>query len=72
MRSFATVGFAGALVLATLTGAALAVFSAPGKLTPVPVTKAHSAQPGTKASSTNGTGGGQHDASEIVAPTARQ
>jgi cellulose synthase/poly-beta-1,6-N-acetylglucosamine synthase-like glycosyltransferase len=35
-RSFVTVGFAGALFLAVVTGAGIAVFAAPDKLAPVP------------------------------------
>jgi hypothetical protein len=38
LPAFATVGFAGALLLAVLGGAAIAVFSAPGKLIPVRAT----------------------------------
>jgi cellulose synthase/poly-beta-1,6-N-acetylglucosamine synthase-like glycosyltransferase len=71
-RSFATVGFAGALFLAALTGGAIAVFSAPGKLTPVPVAKAHPAQHATTASATHGKGDGQQESAASVTPTPKQ
>jgi cellulose synthase/poly-beta-1,6-N-acetylglucosamine synthase-like glycosyltransferase len=71
-RSFATVGFAGALALAALTGAAIAVFSAPGKLTPVPVAKAHPGQQATKVSDAPGKGDGQHESAARVTPTPKQ
>lgn len=42
--SFATVGFAGALLLAVVAGAAIAVFAAPSKIVPVPAITAAAAQ----------------------------
>jgi hypothetical protein len=70
-RIFVNVGFAGALILATLTGAAIAAFSAPAKLSPVPVAKAHRTQSVTKVASTSGTSG-QHEDAASDAPTSRQ
>jgi hypothetical protein len=43
--SFATVGFAGAVVIAALTGAAIAVFAAPHRLSPVPSATAGTTPP---------------------------
>jgi cellulose synthase/poly-beta-1,6-N-acetylglucosamine synthase-like glycosyltransferase len=43
--SFATVGFAGAVVIAALTGAAIAVFAAPHRLDPVPTATAGTTPP---------------------------
>ena len=70
-RTFVTVGFAGALLLAVLTGAAIAVFSAPGRLTPVPVAKAHSTH-GTAHTVSQTDPGTQHAESATDAPTSRQ
>jgi cellulose synthase/poly-beta-1,6-N-acetylglucosamine synthase-like glycosyltransferase len=50
-RSFATVGFAGALVVALAAGALIAVFAAPRKLTPVPAATVRSAHDGAPARS---------------------
>jgi hypothetical protein len=47
------------------------VFSAPAKLSPVPVAKAHRTQSVTKVASTSGTSG-QHEDAASDAPTSRQ
>ena len=59
------------LLLAVLTGAAIAVFSAPGRLTPVPVAKAHSTH-GTAHTVSQTDPGTQHAESATDAPTSRQ
>lgn len=52
--SFATVGFAGAVFVAVLTGAAIAVFAAPHRLTRVPAATAGSASAGAPVGSASG------------------
>jgi hypothetical protein len=71
-RSFATPRFAAVLVIAALAGGAISVFSAPGKLEPVPVAKAHTTQPATKVSAAKGKDKGQHESASSVTPTPKQ
>jgi hypothetical protein len=70
-RSFATPRFAAVLVVAALAGAAIAFFSAPAKLSPVPAANGRQTQSVTKVASTSGKSG-QHEDAASVAPTSRQ
>jgi cellulose synthase/poly-beta-1,6-N-acetylglucosamine synthase-like glycosyltransferase len=69
--SFATLGFAGALLFAVLGGALVAIYAAPDRLVPVPApTVAPAQQGGVERPRTDAVS--QQEASATVVPTSRQ
>ena len=70
--SFATLGFAGALLFAVVGGALVAIYAAPDRLVPVPAPTVAPGQQGGGVERPRTDAVSQQEASATVVPTSRQ